>query len=149
MLDVLPIGKLYDKYFNFTKTDPVNLNFEAIGFESTNFLKNIGSMVLALCLIFLLSISVVVLYYFRKFKFYKKLTGMLFCKFPITFIIDQCSTLILCSFMNFTKVSFYCLYSIVNILYTLGWHFFGYRYHLWFSYCVKSIYYRYCYVQEV
>ena len=120
MLDVLPIGKLYDNYFNFTKTDPVNLNFEAIGFESTNFLKNIGSMVLALCLIFLLSISVVVLYYFRKFKFYKKLTGMLFWKFPINFIFDQCATLILCSFMNFTKVSFYCLYSIVNILYTLG-----------------------------
>ena len=46
MLEVLPIGMLYDKHFHFTKTDPINLNFEAVGFESTNFLKNIGSMIL-------------------------------------------------------------------------------------------------------
>ena len=88
MLEVLPIGMLYDKHFHFTKTDPINLNFEAVGFESTNFLKNIGSMILPLVFLVVLSIMVIVLYPFRKHRIYKKVKSLLFWEFPIKFLIE-------------------------------------------------------------
>ena len=91
MLEVLPIGKFYEKFFIFTETDPINLNFESIGFESRNFLKNIGLMILPLGFLIIQLVIVICLYLIkpcRKKRIYRKLKGNLLYKFPISFLID-------------------------------------------------------------
>ena len=61
LLDIIPTEWFYKK-FEFTQTEPIDLNFEAIGFESTNFLKSIGSMIFPLAFILILIIVVTFLY---------------------------------------------------------------------------------------
>jgi len=50
--DYFEIGPFLDEWLNLKPTDPVNGNFEAVGFESVYFLHNLGTLVLAFVVYF-------------------------------------------------------------------------------------------------
>jgi hypothetical protein len=45
--DILPMDDIYEG-LGFTKTDPVNENLDALGYGTTLFLFNVGSLILAI-----------------------------------------------------------------------------------------------------
>lgn len=51
--DFLPVTEIID--FGFSPTEPWSTQFETIGFESTNFLENMGSITLQFYFCFLLT----------------------------------------------------------------------------------------------
>ena len=46
-LDVLPTTKFYDYYLHVSESDPINDNFNALGFGSMSFMYNMGSLLVA------------------------------------------------------------------------------------------------------
>jgi hypothetical protein len=43
--DIIPTDIFYNEVFNWVPTDPINENFNSIGFGTTLFIYNIGSMI--------------------------------------------------------------------------------------------------------
>ena len=57
-IDVIPTDNLYDTLFDLEPTEPLSINFEAVGFESMWLIYNLGSITLFACSIPLLMMLV-------------------------------------------------------------------------------------------
>ena len=57
-IDVIPTDGLYDTVFNLEPTEPLSINFAAVGFESLWLIYNLGSVTLIACLILALMLLV-------------------------------------------------------------------------------------------
>ena len=72
--DYFPLTEVID--FGFTKTDPWSKNFEWLSYESINFMENMGSISLWICIGLLFALFVLILAAFKvnlRYKWVKKL----------------------------------------------------------------------------
>lgn len=109
--DIFPMDDLYD-WMGFYKEEPLNPNLDSIGFGSTLFVYNVGSMIFALLMYPVMVIFVGVLsccklkkktYFYRKKKSCKK---SLFWGHAITTIFESYAVLSMCIFINLNSISF-------------------------------------------
>jgi len=109
--DIVPMEEFYDFVFpNVNKTEPINENFDAIGFSSMLFLYNSGSIMLSLIAIPLLAICFLVLipYYRNGYakSAYHKLKSYLFWNGTWQTINGTYTILWMCVLINTKHVSF-------------------------------------------
>ena len=59
--DIIDIDPFINKVLNLNETEPVNANFEAIGFQSIYFLNNMGSLIIGFLIYFAALITIFIL----------------------------------------------------------------------------------------
>ena len=70
--DYFPIHDIFD--FGFTETEPWSEKFLYLGYETVNFIEGMGSIILFIWVLTVyIAIVALVHYFFRKFKYRKKL----------------------------------------------------------------------------
>ena len=50
--DIIDMDPIINKLLNLNETEPLNANFEAIGFQSMHFLNNMGSLTIGFLIYF-------------------------------------------------------------------------------------------------
>ena len=74
--DMYPTEEIYEEYFNFTDKDPINDDYELLGYDSSNFIPLSGSLVINFVVIAVTAASLLLIdklllfgykfYYFRQ-----------------------------------------------------------------------------------
>jgi hypothetical protein len=111
--DIIPTDLFYDDVLGWTPTDPIHQNFADVGFSSTLFIYNIGSMILTISTFPIL----VLVYLILKFvcgksqkkncgtKTRDKLRKCLFWGHPIVTLTEAFTVVCMCTFINLESVS--------------------------------------------
>jgi hypothetical protein len=63
--DLLPMDTINEKIFKFSQNETEDANFELMGYESDNFIKNLGSMIVYLAGFFTLVLIALLLRFFK------------------------------------------------------------------------------------
>ena len=110
--DILPTDSFYDTYFNIDETEPMNSNFEQIGFGSLFFLYNLGSMVVAIASLPVLVVLILLMKPCRKCsgrinRYHNKLSRYMYWGHPITVFTESYAQLCICSMINMRYVSLF------------------------------------------
>ena len=106
--DILPTDSFFDKYFNIDESEAINENFDAVGLNSTFFLYNIGSMIIAILSLPLLYLVILLMKPFRRFSnkinaWHNKLNRYMVWGHPITIIHESYTMILICSLVNITN----------------------------------------------
>ena len=123
--DILPMQKFYDKYLPTPDWDePLNDKFNNLGFQSTFFLNNMGTMVIGLAMIPLLSALLLVLQLLSRFsskiaKFKNKLYASLFWSQQIILLFESFAMLCMCAFINVIHLTYESKCEVVNSVLTI------------------------------
>ena len=123
--DILPTQDFYDKYLPAPSWDaPLNERFNGLGFQSTFFLQNMGSMIIGLASIPLLSCILLALIPFSKFNHRiaavkNKIHASLFWSQQIVLMNESYSMICLCTFINASHIAFTSKCEIVNSVLTI------------------------------
>jgi hypothetical protein len=109
--DIVPTGDLYDKYLlDMPPTEPLNENFDAIGFSSMYFLYNSGSIMLSILAVPVLALIVGILRPCIKYKYplmlYRKVKYYVFWNGTFQTITGTYTVLVMCVLINTKNVSF-------------------------------------------
>jgi len=65
--DLFEVGPIYDALFGLEPTDPINVNFDTLGFETTSFVGNIGPLIIVYVVFACFMIGLALLYSCKKF----------------------------------------------------------------------------------
>ena len=127
--DILPMQEFYDKYLPTPYWDePMNDKFNYLGLQSTFFLNNMGTMVIGLAMIPLLSALLLVLQPLSRFsskiaKFKNKLYTSLFWSQQIILLFESFAMLCMCAFINVIHLTYESKCEIVNSVLTITFMF--------------------------
>jgi len=123
--DILPMQEFYDKYLPTPEWDtPLNDKFNQLGLQSTFFLNNMGTMVIGLALIPLLSLLLLVLIPLSRHsskiaKLKNKLQTSLFWSQQIIFLFESFAMLCMCTFINILHLTYDSKCEIINSVLTI------------------------------
>ena len=123
--NILPMQDFYEKYLPPPSWDePLNDQFDVLGFQSTFFLTNMGSMVIGLAMIPLLSCILLVLHPISRFsrrirRIRNKLNRSLFWSQQITLMNESFSMICMCAFINARKITFDSKCEVINSVLTI------------------------------
>ena len=106
--DIIPMEKFYSDVLYWTTTDPINDNFNSVGFGTTLFIYNIGSMIIFICTYPVLVLLYLLLRYCCennkkkscRLKTKEKLRKCLFWGQPIVTITEGFGVISMCTFIN-------------------------------------------------
>ena len=109
--DIVEIGEPLDKLLDLEPTDPINENFEAVGFESIYLLNNMGSMAIAYTIWTVCALCAKILKCFvyhskRARKAYNYLRKKVFYNSLISLILESYSLIAVCCLINMGFISF-------------------------------------------
>lgn len=109
--DIIDTEKYLNAILRLNSTDPLNDNFNKLGFNSMRFLNNLGSMLLGFIVYFLLIVLLYLLDPFvSRFKrvanFYCSLRESLFYETIVSMITESYSILAVCCFIQFCDFNF-------------------------------------------
>ena len=122
--DILPIQAFYDKVLPTPFWDqPLSERFDVLGFSSNFFLNNMGSMVLGIAFIPLLSFVLLLLKPFARLSrritaFRSKLHGSLFWSHQITLLNESYSMVAMCALINALHITYDSKCELVNSVLT-------------------------------
>ena len=111
--DIIPTDIFFNEVLSWVSTDPVNNNFNSVGFGSTLFIYNIGSMIILYCAypVFVL-VYLMICYCYKskdknpcRLKTKEKLRNCLFWGQPIVIITEGFGIISMCTFINLKFVS--------------------------------------------
>jgi hypothetical protein len=123
--NILPMQDFYDKYLPTPEWDePLNEKFNNLGFQSTFFLNNMGTMVIGIAMIPLLSLLLLVLiplsrHSKRIAKFKNKLQTSLFWSQQIILLFESFAMLCMCAFINIIHLTYDSKCEIINSVLTI------------------------------
>jgi len=60
--ELFEIGPYFNELFGLEPTDPINITFEALGFETTSSVANLGPLIIVLLLYLIILITLALLY---------------------------------------------------------------------------------------
>jgi len=103
--DFMPSGEIFEAMFNFTPTDPYLENFEQGGFETANFILNLGTLFIAVMILSVLMMIILILTMVKKLckpfqTCYNKLCELLLWNVIIRFSIETFLDFVLCAVVN-------------------------------------------------
>jgi hypothetical protein len=109
--DIIDTEKYLNAILKLNSTDPLNENFDKLGFNSMRFLNNLGSMLLGFIIYFLLIVLLYILGPFMRFsvklaEFYCSLRESLFYETIVSMITESYSILAVCCFIQFCDFNF-------------------------------------------
>ena len=107
--DLLPVEKFLTEAVTVTPRDPINANYEALGFESMYTLMNLGTMLLLfsmypVLILFELSLRVLKCKYPR--KLHLKISKPLYWNSSINFFRESYLVALMCVLINLKALSF-------------------------------------------
>ena len=107
--DIVEIGEPLDKMLNLEPTEPINENFEAVGFESIYFLNNMGTLAIAYLIWILATIIAFLLKMFmyrskKARKAYNWLRKKLFFNSLISLFLESYSLISVCCLINLSFI---------------------------------------------
>ena len=106
--DIIPIGDLIDEYGGMTPRDPINANFEAIGFESMYLVTNLGTILIVICSFPILALIYLILkpFQFKCAMYIKaKIAASIFWNSPIKVFEEGFIIIALCCMINLQVLS--------------------------------------------
>ena len=107
--DILPTDDFYEEYTDIDDSDPINDNFDAVGFSSLFFLYNLGSMALAIVGVPIIGLVILLLKPFRCInkvhRLHNKLRRWMMWGHPITVVFETYTVIVICSLINIVNVS--------------------------------------------
>ena len=124
--NILPMQDFYQKYLPAPNWDaPVNERFNVLGFQSVFFLTNMGSMVIGLAMIPLLSCLLLMMKPFarlsKRFAALKnKIHSSLFWSQQITLMNESFSMICMCAFINARHITFDSKCEVINSVLTIA-----------------------------
>ena len=127
--NILPMQDFYDKYLPTPFWDgPLNERFDILGFKSTFFLNNMGSMVIALAMIPALSCILLVLKPLSKFSrritaVKNKIHSTLFWSHQITLLNESYSMICMCALINAHHLAYDSKIEVTNSVLTIAFIF--------------------------
>ena len=102
--DLIPIDSVIEEHGGMTPRDPINTNFESIGFESMYLLINLGTILIMIILfpVFLLILLILRLVdcYSCSSKVSEKISRNLFWNAPIKILTESFAIILMCCFIN-------------------------------------------------
>ena len=101
--DLIPIDSFMEKYGGMTPVDPIDSNFEAVGFESMYILINLGTILVLILLFPTLLFIDVILRLTRlscSIKASNRIRDALFFNSTIRFIKESYAITLMCCFIN-------------------------------------------------
>lgn len=109
--DIIEIGEPLDKLLNLEPTEPINDNFEAVGFESIYLLNNMGTFAIAYFIWILAAIIALFLKICMKWskklkRAYNRLRRKLFFNSLISLFLESYSLISVCCLINLSFLSF-------------------------------------------
>jgi hypothetical protein len=108
--DLLPTDDFYAEYTDTEESDPINENFDSVGFSSRFFVHNLGSMAVAIITLPLIALLILAIMPFRCFNkvthLYNKLKRYMVFGHPITVFLESYTILTICSLINITNASY-------------------------------------------
>jgi hypothetical protein len=108
--DILPTDDFYADYTNIEETDPINENFDSVGFSSLFFLYNLGSMAVAIISLPLFALLIVIIKPFRcnsrVYRFHNKLRKYMIFGHPITVFCETYTVIAISSLINIKNASY-------------------------------------------
>ena len=121
--DLVPVDTWVQDYGDLTPRDPINSNFEAVGFESMYTLSNLGTILILILLFPILAVIIKLLKCVggaRAHRLSKKIEAKLYWNATIQVIKESYAIALMCCFINLT--AFYwvtigeCISSLLTIL---------------------------------
>ena len=109
--DIIEISKPLDKLLELEPTQPINENFEAVGFESVFLLNNMGTLAIAY-LIWIVTAFITLLLNFslqvsnKLQEVHHKLSQKLFFNSLISLFLESYSLISVCALINMSFISF-------------------------------------------
>ena len=109
--DIIDIDPIINKVLNLNETEPVNANFEAIGFQSIYFLNNMGSLIIGFLIYFAALITIFILQTFLNKKpwinkYFMRLKKMFLYNSFVAMMIESYSLICVCCLIGCYNISF-------------------------------------------
>ncbi len=109
--DMVPTGDFYDKYLqDLPITEPLNDNFDVLGFSNMYFLYNSGSIMISIIAVPLLAIVVGILRPCISYRYplywYRRVKSYVFWNGTFQTITGSYTILVLCVLINMKNVNF-------------------------------------------
>ena len=109
--DIINIEPFINKALNLNKTEPMNENFAAIGFNSMYFMNNMGSLIIGFLIYF---VGLIVMFILQRFlnrklwinRYFRKLKKMLLYDTIVAMMIESYSLICVCCLISFYNVTF-------------------------------------------
>jgi len=129
--DILPMDDIYRPIFDFTPTEPINLNFYLAGYESLNFLECLGSAFfvgLYLTVLILLTVLVKIYTSFCKVgtkaqKCVNFMANYAMWNQPITFLMEIYLVICFATISNISALHYSNLSNLFNTFWTFVYFF--------------------------
>lgn len=106
--DILETDGFWGAILNVEPPDGLSPNFEGVGFETTLFLNNLGTMFFIILFFPLLMLLAVILDRFHKYQqvrlFSKSIKELVYWSGTLRIIIESYTILAICAFINFTDL---------------------------------------------
>lgn len=108
--DILPTDDFYADYTDIGESDPINDNFDSVGFSSLYLLLNLGSMAVAIACLPLVALFIIIIKPFRGFnrvtRLHNKLKKYMTFGHPITVFYETYTVMAVCSLINITNANY-------------------------------------------
>lgn len=108
--DIIPTDNLFNFLFDVEPPEPLNSNFEVVGFETLYFLHNLGSLCFPIFAFPILVVVNLVLKIYRGNKKFanasRKIEGHIYWNTTIRVLLEAYTIMIVCAFINTTALEF-------------------------------------------